>query len=65
MISKRLYEFKCTACGNIFERMTRDVQNQAEYCPKCGGEAYKKFTAPAIHYRGDGFTGAAKIQRTA
>jgi len=61
---KRLYEFACNECGLHFERRVSDTR-QMEFCPRCGGDAHKMLTAPAIHYHGDGFTGAAKSGRAA
>ena len=35
-------EFKCKACGHVFEEFTRDGKYPA--CPVCGGETEQKYS---------------------
>lgn len=51
---KRLYEFKCSSCGNTFDEVTEYTQTHS--CPLCGGVADKVITSPAIKL--EGITGA-------
>jgi len=53
---KRLREFKCSVCGRVFERRVQDTRTEAQHCPNCGGDAYRRLAVPAVHFHGDGFT---------
>ena len=53
------YTYECKQCGAIVEREAKAP------VPKCCGrkKMVRKFHAPTILYRGDGFTGAQKEKR--
>lgn len=50
------YDYRCTACGEIFE-VTRRMGDAAtdETCPKCSGPATRVFGAPGVAFKGSGF----------
>jgi len=56
---KRIYEFKCQECKEIFDRYVEYTQHSE--CPLCGGNADKIISAPRIDLEGysGAFPGAA------
>ncbi|MBA2302431.1 MAG: zinc ribbon domain-containing protein [Acidobacteria bacterium] len=50
-----LYEYKCDACDNRFERIVKFSDPPLEVCPACGGKVQKLFSSPAIQFKGSGF----------
>ena len=49
------YDFKCTACGDIFE-ITRPAGETAPVtCPACESPAKKVFSPVGVHFKGSGF----------
>jgi putative FmdB family regulatory protein len=42
----RLYDFKCIACGHVFERIVRDGERPK--CVKCEGQTKKLF--PIVNF---------------
>lgn len=50
-----LYEYKCRACGHLFERIRKFSDPPLNECPECGGEVEKLISAPAIQFKGDGW----------
>jgi putative FmdB family regulatory protein len=50
-----LYEYKCDACGNRFEKIVKFSDPPLEECPACGGKVQKLFSSPAIQFKGSGF----------
>jgi putative FmdB family regulatory protein len=49
-----IYDFKCPYCGYEHEVLCKsDVVVE---CSECGCEMYKKASAPAIHFKGGGWT---------
>lgn len=44
-------DMKCEKCGQIYF----DVENNYQYCPKCGSELKRVYTAPGISFKGEGF----------
>jgi putative FmdB family regulatory protein len=51
---KRIFEFKCQKCKEIFDEYTEYKQHTE--CPLCGGQADKIISAPRIDL--EGITGA-------
>ena len=53
------YVYQCQSCGKMFEISgTLDVILQHHKCPDCKSDNVKKIiTAPAIHYKGNGWAG--------
>jgi putative FmdB family regulatory protein len=37
-----IYEYRCEACGNVFEKLVRNSQETPDACPGCGSESFKK-----------------------
>jgi putative FmdB family regulatory protein len=56
---KRLFEFKCISCEELFEEYTE--YKQTSECPSCGKGANKIISAPRISLEGvtGDFPGAA------
>ncbi len=56
---KRLFEFKCNSCEEVFEEYTE--YKKVSTCPSCGGDADKLISAPRISLEGvtGDFPGAA------
>ena len=50
-----LYEYKCEACGNLFEKIVKFSDPPLEACPKCGGKVEKLVSSPAIQFKGTGW----------
>jgi putative FmdB family regulatory protein len=50
-----LYEYRCEACGNRFEKIVKFSDPPLEACPKCGGKVEKLLSSPAFQFKGSGF----------
>ena len=50
-----LYEYKCEACGNRFEKIVKFSDPPLDACPKCGGKVEKLFSSPAFQFKGSGW----------
>ena len=50
-----LYEYRCTACGHVFERIQSFSAPEQSECPKCGKVGERMLSAPAIQFKGSGF----------
>lgn len=50
-----LYEYRCTECGNRYEKIQKINDLQDTACPKCGGKVVRPLTAPALQFKGSGF----------
>lgn len=50
-----LYEYECDACQRRFEKLQRVSDPLLTACPKCGGAVHKKFSVPALQFKGNGF----------
>lgn len=49
------YDYRCTACGTVFE-VTRSMGSSAEECcAKCGAPAKRVFTPVGVAFKGTGF----------
>jgi putative FmdB family regulatory protein len=53
--SMPLYEYKCEACGNRFEKIQKFSDPLVDACPKCGGKVEKLLSSPAIQFKGSGW----------
>ena len=49
------YDYRCSACGNVFEVEHGMTEHPAVACPACGGMADKVFSASGIKFEGSGF----------
>ncbi|HVL68811.1 MAG TPA: FmdB family zinc ribbon protein [Vicinamibacterales bacterium] len=50
-----LYEYKCEACGNQFEKIQKFSDPPLDACPSCGGKVEKLLSSPAIQFKGSGW----------
>jgi putative FmdB family regulatory protein len=51
-----IYEFECTACGAVFDRLQKLSDPDPTQCPDCGKETIKRrLTAPAFRLAGSGW----------
>lgn len=51
-----IFEYKCTVCGKKFELLRREPLPKVP-CPACKvGVAVKEPSAPAIQFKGEGWT---------
>lgn len=51
-----IYEFECTACGDIFERLQKLSDADPADCPVCGKRKVKRrLTAPSFRLAGSGW----------
>lgn len=59
-----IYDYACTACGEVTEVIHGVYDAGPRFCPACGAEGSmrKTIAAPAIHYKGSGW---AKKDRSA
>lgn len=49
------YDYRCTACGNVFEVEHGMTEHPEITCPECGQPATKVFSASGIKFEGSGF----------
>lgn len=49
------YDYRCTACGTVFEIEHGMMEHPQVTCPACGGAADKVFNASGIKFAGSGF----------
>ena len=51
-----LYEYKCSACGQRFERIVKFSDPPVKTCPHCGKDAVEQqIHAPAVQFKGSGW----------
>jgi len=50
-----LYEYKCSKCGQRFEKIENVAASETKKCPKCGARAERMASAPAIQFKGSGW----------
>ena len=51
-----LYEYRCEACGHVFEQIRKFSDPPIEVCPKCGERKVEKLlSSPAIQFKGTGW----------
>lgn len=50
-----VYDYRCTACDDVFE-VTRSMGSTAEECcPECGAPAKRVFNTVGVAFKGTGF----------
>src|SRR3989304_4761 len=49
------YEYKCTSCGNRFERRQRIKDDPLNDCPLCDGQVRRVVFPVGIVFKGSGF----------
>lgn len=51
-----IYEFKCSACDHVFERLQKLSDADPTDCPECGAaQVRRQLTAPAFRLAGSGW----------
>jgi len=50
-----LYEYKCDACGEMFEVMQKFSDEPLATHDKCGGRVQRVLSAPALQFKGSGW----------
>jgi putative FmdB family regulatory protein len=51
-----IYEFECTACGAIFDRLQKLSDPDPTQCPECARQGIKRrLTAPSFRLAGNGW----------
>jgi putative FmdB family regulatory protein len=50
-----LYEYRCTKCGHLFEKIQSFTAEDVKDCPLCGSPVERLISAPAVHFSGSGF----------
>jgi putative FmdB family regulatory protein len=50
-----LYEYRCTKCGHVFEKIQKFSDPHVTECPKCGEKVEQVISAPAVQFKGAGW----------
>jgi putative FmdB family regulatory protein len=50
-----LYEYRCTKCNHVFEKIQKFSDPQVTDCPKCGAPVEQVISAPAVQFKGAGW----------
>ncbi len=50
-----LYEYRCTKCATVFERIQKFSDPPEAGCPECNGSSERLLSAPAIQFKGSGW----------
>ncbi len=50
-----IYEYECAHCQQRFERLQKMSDPLLTVCPRCGGALHKRFSVPALQFKGSGF----------
>ncbi len=50
-----IYEYECTKCGKITEKLERNGNDALKECPECSGEVTKLVSPPMIQFKGSGW----------
>ena len=51
-----LYEYRCNACGHLFEKIQKFSDPPVDVCPNCGERNVEKLlSSPAIQFKGTGW----------
>ena len=50
-----IYEYQCTACGNVTEAWQKFSDEPLTVCPACGGAMCKLISNCAFHLKGGGW----------
>jgi putative FmdB family regulatory protein len=51
-----IYEYKCSDCQHIRElEYPMGVTAKIPRCPECDGQLLRLFSAPPIHFKGEGW----------
>lgn len=50
-----LYEYRCEACGKVFEKIEKFSDAPLQVHEDCGGKVERLISAPAFHLKGTGW----------
>jgi putative FmdB family regulatory protein len=50
-----LYEYRCTKCSHVFEKIQKFSDPHVTECPKCGERVEQVISAPAVQFKGAGW----------
>ena len=50
-----LYEYRCTKCNHVFEKIQKFSDPHVSECPKCGAPVEQVISAPAVQFKGAGW----------
>ena len=50
-----LYEYRCTKCNHVFEKIQKFSDPHVKNCPKCGAKVEQVISAPAVQFKGAGW----------
>lgn len=50
-----IYEYECTKCARVFEKIQRHSEPPLETCDECGGPVRRLVSSPAIQFKGEGW----------
>src|SRR5208337_2455689 len=50
-----LYEYQCTKCKRLTEKIERVAGPHLKKCPHCGGKVERLQSAPSIQFKGSGW----------
>lgn len=50
-----LYEYQCTKCKHVFEKIQKFSDPPVDKCPECGAKVEQLLSAPAIQFKGAGW----------
>lgn len=50
-----IYEYECSCCHHCFDLIQKKGDPAVTVCTECQGEAHRKFSPPAIIFKGSGF----------
>lgn len=55
-VAMPIYEFECSACGNVFDRLQKLSDVDPDTCPNCGKKkVHRRVTAPSFRLSGSGW----------
>lgn len=50
-----LYEYHCSKCGNVFEKLQKFSDDPLTTHEECGGEVVRLISAPGFQFKGSGW----------
>ena len=50
-----MYEYRCTKCNHVFEKIQRFSDPPIKKCPECGAPVEQVISAPAVQFKGAGW----------
>ncbi len=50
-----MYEYRCTKCNHVFEKIQKFSDQPITECPKCGSLVEQVISAPAMQFKGTGW----------